>query len=141
MGNSHGSAGLAVDSGRRSTQPKGLTAAAWAAATGVAGFVLSILLGAGATIVTFNPDEGATFIAIWFWLAGPPVSALTMAAVARWRHWDPPRVWPSAAITFAVCLGCGIFTISTRVPPPIPPDPSSVRPPVSSLLGDGQQAK
>lgn len=138
-----GSAEPAAASGGRAVQPKVLTAVAWAVAGGVAGFVLSITLGAGATIVTFalNPDEGASFIGIWFWLAGPPVSALTMAAAARWRGWDRPRVWQSAALTFAVCLGLGLLVMSTLSRPPIPPaEPSPVHSPVS-LLPDGQHTE
>lgn len=126
----------------RWTRPNGLTAVAWGVAAGIAGFALSIVLGTGATMVAFNPDEGATFIAIWFWVAGPPVSALAMAAAARWRRWDTSQAWLSAAVAFAVCLGCGLFAISTRVPPPVPPsDRLPLHPPVTPLPTGGEHTR
>ena len=142
MGSSHGPA--RVDPGQVTGRPAAFTAVAWAVTAGVVGFVLSVVLGIAATAVTFslNPDEGASFIGIWFWMLGPPVSALVMAAAARWRCWDRSRVWQSAAVTFAVCLGCGIFAMSTlRRPTAPPPDPSPFHPPVTPLHigrpGDG----
>ena len=116
--------------------PAGLRAVAWAVAAGVAGFVISIALGAAATVVTFNlnPDEGASFIGIWFWLAGPPVSALAMAGAALWRRWDPLRAWQSAAVAFVVCLGCGVFVMSMLPRPRLPPpEPPRFEPPITSL--------
>ena len=136
MGASHGPASTAVVSSGGPRHPTGLRAVAWAVAAGVAGSVISIALGVAASVVTFklNPDEGASFIGIWFWLAGPPVSALAMAGVALWRRWDPLRVWQSAAVTFIVCLGCGVLVMNMVPRPQVPPpEPSLFEPPTTSL--------
>ncbi len=144
MGASHGSASTAVVSSGGPRHPTGLRAVAWAVATGVAGFVISIALGVAATVVTFilNPNEGASFIGISFWMAGPPVSALAMAGAALWRRWDPLRVWQAAAVTFVVCLGCGVFVMrmlpGPRVPPP---EPSRFELPITSLPSGSEQTE
>ncbi len=141
MGASHGSASTAGASSGGPRHPTGLRAVAWAAAAGVAGFVISIALGVAATVVTFilNPNEGASFIGISFWMAGPPVSALVMAGAALWRRWDPVRVWQSAAVTFVVCLGCGVFIMTTLPGLRVPPlEPSRFEPPITSLPSGGE---
>ncbi len=144
MGASHGSASTAVVSSGGPRRPTGLRAVAWAVAAGVAGSMISIALGVAASVVTFklSPDEGASFIGIWFWLAGPPVSALAMAGAALWRRSDPLRVWQSAAVTFVVCLGCGVFVMSMVPRPGVPsPEPSRFQPPITSLPSGGEQTE
>ncbi|HUF33057.1 MAG TPA: hypothetical protein VMN58_07605 [Acidimicrobiales bacterium] len=104
----------------------------WSVLTGVAGSLVSIGAGLLATAVTFDPDEGATFIVIWFWLAGPPVSAVAMATVVRLRHWDPPAVGVHAVVAFLVCVLCGLVALGA-VNPRFSAPPTIDRPPTTDL--------
>lgn len=94
----------------------GRTGMGWAVAVGVGGFVLSLLLGWGASVVTTNAEEGASFIAIWFWMAGPFLAAGIMAFAGRWRCWPGRDTGVAAAASFATCLFCGILALSAATP-------------------------
>lgn len=96
--------------------PSSGAATTWGVGAGIVGFVTSALLGIAAAAVTMDPDDGATFIAIWFWLAGAPISALTMRLATWWRRWDPTRARQAAATTFITCLLCDILAIATTGP-------------------------
>lgn len=112
-------------------RPARSVALVWAALIGVAGSALSIIAGVAVAAATMDQDEGATFIGIWFWLAGPPASAAVTAVVAR-RRWNLRSFRTHTSVAFAACVLCGLVALSAVRPSSSPSDPDV--PPTTSEL-------
>lgn len=97
------------------------------------GFILSVALGAAVAAATMDDAGGATFIALYFWIAGPPASGFAIAFAMHRRGHSGVHVKRGVAVAFVACLICGLIALMSNQPSgprpiPAPSAPSTTVP-------------